>query len=105
MSAFLPVLAAYHATSQTERDERLTIRNIPVEACDYGVNGKPALEWVMERQSVTADKGRGITNDANLRATETKGNAKYPLELFLRVITVSLETNRVVKALPALDIG
>lgn len=33
------------------------------------------------------------------------GNAKYPLELFLRVITVSLKTNRIVKALPVLEIG
>ena len=37
-----------------------------------------------------------ITNDANLWATETMGNAKYPLELFLREVTVSLETNRTV---------
>ena len=37
-------------------------------------------------------KVSGIVNDANLWATETMNNAKYPLELFLRVITVSLET-------------
>lgn len=45
-----------------------------------------------------------ITNDANLWATETMGNARYPLELFLRVVTVSLETNRIVAGLPKLDI-
>ena len=39
-------------------------------------------EWVMERQAVTTDKDSGIVNDANLWATETMGNAKYPLELF-----------------------
>ena len=83
---------------------KLTIRNIPLDAYDYVVNGKPALEWVMERQAVTTDKKSGITNDANLWATETMGNAKYPLELFLRVITVSLETNRIVAALPRLEI-
>ena len=82
----------------------LTIRNIPLDAYDYVVNGKPALEWVMERQAVTTDKKSGITNDANLWATETMGNARYPLELFLRVITVSLETNRIVAGLPGLDI-
>ena len=64
----------------------------------------PALDWVMERQSFTTDKASGITNDADLWATETIGNAKYPLELFLRVITVSLETNRVVESLPKLEI-
>ena len=85
-------------------NERITIKNIPLEAYDYVLNGKPALEWVMERQSVTADKDTGITNDANLWATETMGNAKYPLELFLRVISVSLETMKLVNALPKLNI-
>lgn len=42
----------------------------------------------MERQSVTTDKDSGITTDANLWATETIGDPKYPLELFLRVVTV-----------------
>ena len=85
-------------------NERITIRNIPLEAYDYVVNGKPALEWVMERQAVTTDKASGIVNDANLWATETMGDAKYPLELFLRVITVSLETMKIVTSLPPLDI-
>ena len=85
-------------------NQQITITNIPREAYEYIVNGKPALEWVMERQSVTTDKKNGIVNDANLWATETMGNAKYPLELFQRVITVSLETMKIVKALPKLDI-
>jgi predicted helicase len=82
----------------------ITLRNIPLEAYDYIVNGKPALEWVMERQAVTTDKDSGITNDANLWATETMGNAKYPLELFLRVVTVSLETMKIVNGLPKLNL-
>lgn len=83
---------------------KITITDIPLEAYEYIVNGKPALEWVMERQAVTTDKKSGIVNDANLWATETVGNAKYPLELFQRVITVSTETMKIVKALPKLDI-
>lgn len=83
---------------------KITIENIPEEAYDYVVNGKPALEWVMERQPVTTDKKSGITNDANHWAIETMQNARYPLELFLRVITVSLETNKIVNGLPKLDI-
>jgi predicted helicase len=82
----------------------ITLRNIPLEAYDYIVNGKPALEWVMERQCVKEDPDSGITNDANLWATETMHNPKYPLELFLRVVTVSLETNRIVAGLPGLEI-
>jgi predicted helicase len=83
---------------------RITLRNIPLEAYDYVVNGKPALEWVMERQSVTTDKASGITNDANLWATETMQNPAYPMELFLRVAKVSVETVRIVKSLPELEI-
>ncbi|HEM8232875.1 TPA: DEAD/DEAH box helicase [Klebsiella aerogenes] len=83
---------------------KIRIKNIPVEAYDYVVNGKPALEWVMERQGVSTHKDSGIVNDANDWAMETMGNAKYPLELFLRVITVSLESQRIVKGLPKLDI-
>lgn len=85
-------------------NERITIKNIPVEAYDYVVNGKPALEWVMERQSVSTHKDSGIVNNANDWAIETMNNPAYPLELFLRVITVSLETMKIVKALPKLDI-
>ncbi len=82
----------------------ITLTDIPLEAYDYIVNGKPAIEWVMERQAVTTDKKSGIVNDANLWATETMQNPKYPLELLQRVITVSLETNKLVDSLPKLEI-
>lgn len=85
-------------------NDNITIQNIPLEAYDYVVNGKPALEWVMERQVVKTDKDSGIVNDANDYANETVGDPKYPLELFQRVITVSLETMKIVNSLPALDI-
>ena len=75
-----------------------------MQAYDYVVNGKPAIEWVMERQCVKTDKASGIVNDANDWAIETMQNPKYPLELLLRVVTVSLETMKIVHALPALDI-
>lgn len=58
----------------------------------------------MERQSVKTDKASGIVNDANDWAIETMNNPRYPMELFLRVVTVSLETMRIVRALPKLDI-
>jgi len=82
----------------------LTVRDIPLAAYDYVVNGKSAIEWVMERQSVTTDKESGIVKDANAWATETAGDPRYPLSLLLRVITVSIETMKVVHALPSLDI-
>lgn len=83
---------------------KITVTGIPLEAYDYVVNGKPALDWVVERQGVKADKASGIVNDANDWAVETMHNPRYPLELFLRVITVSLETMKIVNALPKLEI-
>lgn len=85
-------------------NSKITMTGIPEAAWDYVVNGKAALDWVMERQAVREDKASGIVNDANDWATETMGNAKYPLELFQRVVTVSLETQKIVAALPPLDI-
>lgn len=85
-------------------NHRITIKGIPEAAWDYVVNGKAALDWVMERQAVRTDKASGIVNDANDWAIETMGNPKYPLELFQRVVTVSLETQKIVNSLPALDI-
>lgn len=85
-------------------NHRITLKGIPEAAWDYVVNGKAALDWVMERQAVRTDKASGIVNDANDWAIETMGNPKYPLELFQRVVTVSLETQKIVNSLPTLDI-
>jgi predicted helicase len=83
----------------------ITITGVPLESYDYIVNGKPALEWVMERQAVKTEKNSGIINDANDYATETMNDPAYPLKLFQRVVTVSLETMKIVRGLPVLDIG
>ncbi|NBC94688.1 hypothetical protein GT630_28600 [Burkholderia thailandensis] len=88
-------------------NDKITIKGIPLEAYEYVVNGKPALDWVVERQCVKVDDGKngsGIVNDANDYAIETMNNPRYPLELFQRVVTVSLETMKIVKSLPHLDI-
>lgn len=83
---------------------KITMTGIPLEAYDYIVNGKPALDWVVERQCVKTDKDSGIVNDANDWALGTMHNPRYPLELFQRVVTVSLETMKIVKSLPALGL-
>ena len=83
-------------------NNHITIEHIPEEAYDYVVNGKPAIEWIIERQSVKTDKNSEITNDANDWALETMNNARYPLELLLRVINVSLKTQKIVNGLPDL---
>ena len=85
-------------------NDKITLTGIPLEAYDYVVNGKPALDWVVERQRVKTDKDSGIVNDANDWAIETMGNPRYPLELFMRVVTVSLETMKIVTSLPKLNV-
>lgn len=81
----------------------ITIENIPLEAQEYVVNKKSALDWVVERCCVSVDKASGIVNDFN-KYGEEKGLENYPYDLFLKVITVSLETVKIVKALPHLEI-
>ena len=85
-------------------NDKVTLTGIPLDAYDYIVNGKAALDWVVERQCVKTEKDSGIVNDANDWAVDTMNNPRYPLELFQRVITVSLETMKIVRSLPGLVI-
>ena len=108
---FYRVTKMKFAGKGTEKDkttviynDSITMQNIPLEAFSYVVNGKPALEWVMERQVVKTDKASGIVNDANDYANETIGDPRYSLDLFRKVITVSLETLKIIEALPKLNI-
>jgi predicted helicase len=80
----------------------ITIGNIPAKAYDYVVNGKSAIEWIMERYQITTHKESGITNDPNDWATEV-GNPRYILDLLLSIITVSLLTVDIVNSLPKLS--
>jgi len=77
----------------------ITLRNIPLRAYDYVVNGKSAIEWVMERYCDKTDKKSGIRNDANQWGIE-HGNPRYPLDLLQSVITLSLRTLDIVDSLP-----
>ena len=81
----------------------ITVKNIPLEAQEYVVNKKSALDWVVERACVSIDKASGIVNDFNDYASEM-GSERYPLDLFLKIIAVSLETMKIVRALPKLEI-
>lgn len=82
----------------------LTIENIPLDAYNYVVNGKSAIEWLMERYQITTDSKSGITNNPNDWSKE-HGDEKYIFNLILRIITVSLETNKIVASLPKLKFG
>ena len=83
-------------------NSHITIENIPATAYEYIVNGKSAIEWIMERYAVTIDKKSGIKNDPNLWAKE-HNNPKYILDLLLSIIHVSLATQEIVNNLPKLQ--
>ena len=78
---------------------KITISNIPAQAYDYVVNGKSAIEWIMERYQISTHKESGITNNPNDWATET-GNPRYILDLLLSIINVSVQTVDIVNSLP-----
>ena len=77
----------------------MTIRGIPLAAYDYVVNGKSAIEWVMERCQVTTNKDSGIVNDPNKWLAEC-GNGRYIVDLVCKIVTVSMETLKIVAQLP-----
>ena len=81
----------------------ITIENIPLEAYDYVVNGKSAIEWVMERYAVKTDPASRIENNPNDWCRE-HDDPKYIYNLLLRIITVSLETMKIVRSLPKLKL-
>lgn len=82
-------------------NDKIRITNIPSEAYDYVVNGKSAIEWIMERYAVTIDKNSLIKNDPNDWSKE-HGKPRYILDLMLSVINVSVKTMQIVNSLPTL---
>lgn len=83
-------------------NSRITIKGIPEEAYDYVVNGKSAIEWVMDRYQVTKDKVSAIVDDPNDWCREHNDPA-YILNLLKRVIRVSMETVEIVGGLPSIQ--
>lgn len=79
----------------------ITVENIPEQAYEYVVNGKSAIEWIMERYTVIEHKANGILNDPNDWSEEV-GNPRYILDLLLSVINVSMQTVGIVNGLPKL---
>ena len=80
--------------------EETTLRGIPEEAYEYAVNGRSAIEWLIDRYQVTTDTkgGSGIVNDPN----EYSDDPRYIVDLVKRVVTVSMETMEIIHMLPPL---
>jgi predicted helicase len=80
-------------------NSRITITNIPTKAYEYVVNGKSAIEWILERYQITTHKESGITNNPNHWSQEVE-NPRYVLDLLLSIINVSVQTVNIVSNLP-----
>ena len=91
--------APTHNKSAIIYNNRITIENIPPTAYDYVVNGKSAIEWIIERYAVTTHKESGIVNDPNDWARE-HNQPRYILDLLLSIITLSVRTVDIVNSLP-----
>ena len=86
--------------TQLKCNDFLTLSGIPVEAFQYRLGNRSALEWVVNQYRVKTDRQSGIVNDPNRADDEA-----YIVDMIQKVISVSLETVRIVEQLSALDIG
>lgn len=84
-------------------NDHVTLSGIPEEAHRYEVNGRSALEWLIDRYRVRIDKDSGILNDPNAWGDE-HGDPRYIVDLIARIVRVSVETVEIVEALPALGL-
>ena len=80
-------------------NSHVTLSGIPLGAYEYLVNGKSAIEWILDRYQITINKDSGIKNNPN----EWSNDPRYILDLLKRIVRVSLKTIRIVKALPSLE--
>ncbi len=78
----------------------ITIKDIPEKAYEYVVNGRSAIEWIMDQYQVKTDKKSGIIDDPN----DFSSDPKYIFNLLLRIINVSVQTVDLVNSLPKLEI-
>ena len=83
-------------------NNKIKLKGVPLQAYQYIVNGKSAIEWAIERYQISTDKDSGIINDPNDWSSET-GDSKYISNLFLRLITVSVESVKIIATLPKID--
>ena len=78
----------------------ITISNIPEKAYEYVVNGRSAIEWIIDQYQVKTDKKSGITDDPN----DYSDDEKYIFNLLLRIINVSIQTVELINSLPKFEV-
>ena len=85
-------------------NDNITIPCVPAEVHDYRLGPRSPLGWVLDRYQVTKHGASKIVNDPNDWARHV-GDPRYILDLIGRLTTVSLETNRIVAALPPRNVA
>ncbi len=83
--------------TQIQYNDFLTLDGVPSAVFDYRLGNRSALEWVLDQYRVKEDKRSGIINDPN-----RPNDKKYIVRLIQKVITVSLETLKIIETLPPL---
>ena len=81
-------------------NNNITISDIPEKAYQYVVNGRSAIEWIMDQYQVKTDKKSGITDDPN----DYSNDEKYIFNLLLRIINVSIQTVDLINSLPKFEV-
>jgi predicted helicase len=89
--------------SQIVYNRHVTLTGIPDEAYRYMLGSRSAIEWLIDRYQVKVHKESGIENDPNDWCAEV-GDPRYIIDLVKRVVTVSIETMKIVDALSPLEI-
>lgn len=84
-------------------NDHISLTGIPDDTFKYQVNGRSALEWIIDRYQVRTHKDSQISNDPNKYSEEVE-DPRYILDLIKRIVTVSVETVRIIRGLPPLDI-
>jgi predicted helicase len=103
-------ISKMHFSKINGKDDKSTIiynndiklSGIPLEAYEYEINGRSAIEWVMDRYQISTDKDSGLINNPNDWCEETE-DAEYILNLIKKITTVSIETIKIVNKLPKID--
>lgn len=99
---YFPKLGSKEDKSTIIYNTRIKLGGIPLEAYEYVVNGKSAIEWVMERYQLSVDKDSQIKNDPNDWCKEVN-DPEYIINLIKRVVRVSVESVKIINSLPKIE--
>jgi predicted helicase len=80
-------------------NHKITLSGIPLQAYDYKVCDRSAIEWIMERYQITKNKDSGIMNNPN----DWSDDPHYIVDLVKRIVRVSMESVAIVNSLPPLN--